>query len=931
MPVLPFHVHSPRRCRRIGTIVILACALISGCSDDATEAANHLKAARGFIAENNARAAIIELKSALQLTPENADARTALGRIYLQAGRGPDAVKELDRATRLGHKDPQLAQDLVRALLLSGEFDKALEMARTQGDGSAPWLVLQARGEFAHGRVPESQALFEQALSADQNNIEALRGLAALHMQRREFEPAHERLSAALAVSKEDVATWLLMGELQLATAKAPEAETSYRNALELAKGLPSGHLGMARALLGQRKTQAAREHLAALEQLAPNDPLTHYLKAVESRQNNDLDGTVSALRETLRIIPNHAPSLLLMGQTQFLLRNLAQAGDSLLRYLNQRPNDAAARRLLAAVQGDLGQLDAAQATLQPVLEANPQDAQALSLLGTLKMRTGDKAGGQELLGQAVDQSPKTPAIRTQLAASHLAAGELQKAADELESVIAQAPDYARADVLLVLTRLRAGDHDAAFDAVNRLQAKLPRSAVALNLLGAVHESRGDIDAARESYLKAFEVDPGASPPLLNLARIDLSRGDTASAKRRFEEVLKRHDKDIGALMGLAKLASDAGDSEGSLELLERARAASSRAIRPRLVLGHYYLRTGRNAEALLIADEAAKVSPSAPAVLLLQGRAQLASLKVDQAIGTLTSLVKAAPESDAAHFQLGLAQRAAGQLDAARESLQKALQLSPQHHTARAMLGRIELAARKFERVREIISELENALPQAAAAPLLEGDMLMAQQQPAEAAKAYQLAHQRAGSNTTLLRAVRATASAGDVSGALSQMRGWLDANATDHSVRNVYAAMLQQSGDLDTAAIEYAKLIEVQPSNVVALNNLAWIHYQKGNDRALDYARQAHDLVPNRPEIADTYGWLLVESGRVEEGLKLLREAATAVPEHGEIAVHYAAALIRAGDSVQAKQVLERILALGKPFSSRGDAEEMLNKLKN
>src|SRR3546814_7859923 len=58
--------------------------------------------------------------------------------------------------------------------------------------------------------------------------------------------------------------------------------------------------------------------------------------------------------------------------------------------------------------------------------------------------------------------------------------------------------------------------------------------------------------------------------------------------------------------------------------------------------------------------------------------------------------------------------------------------------------------------------------------------------------------------------------------------------------------------------------------------LNNLAWLKNELGEPNALDYARRAHDLAPDSPEIADTLGWMLVQSkDTAEEGLALLREA--------------------------------------------------------
>ena len=50
--------------------------------------------------------------------------------------------------------------------------------------------------------------------------------------------------------------------------------------------------------------------------------------------------------------------------------------------------------------------------------------------------------------------------------------------------------------------------------------------------------------------------------------------------------------------------------------------------------------------------------------------------------------------------------------------------------------------------------------------------------------------------------------------------------------------------------------------PQDVVALNNLAWLYHQRGDARALDWRVQAVKLAPQSSAVADTLGWILVES---------------------------------------------------------------------
>ena len=95
---------------------------------------------------------------------------------------------------------------------------------------------------------------------------------------------------------------------------------------------------------------------------------------------------------------------------------------------------------------------------------------------------------------------------------------------------------------------------------------------------------------------------------------------------------------------------------------------------------------------------------------------------------------------------------------------------------------------------------------------------------------------------------------------------------------------------------------------NNGAVLNNLAWLYFQEKNEkkRALGLAKKAYQLVPDNVAILDTYGWLLLETGSLEQGLRLLHKAAKA-SKHNSIHYHLAVALARTGDKDAAVEELK------------------------
>jgi Tfp pilus assembly protein PilF len=156
----------------------------------------------------------------------------------------------------------------------------------------------------------------------------------------------------------------------------------------------------------------------------------------------------------------------------------------------------------------------------------------------------------------------------------------------------------------------------------------------------------------------------------------------------------------------------------------------------------------------------------------------------------------------------------------------------------------------------------------------------------------------------------------AGEQDAAYEALRQWLDAHPQDTRLRTMLAMALQSAGQQQSAIDEYLHVLEHDADNVTVLNNLAWLYQETGNPEGVKYAERAHDLVPGRPDVSDTLGWLLVQNGDINRGLVLLQEAAVKAPHIPDIRYHMIVALDKAGRRDEARKELDRLLKTGKTF---------------
>ena len=115
---------------------------LSACSK--TQSSEKLIAdAKQYQQKGDNKAAVIQLKNALQKDPDNKEARYLLGAIYNQAGDPVSAEKELRKAVSLGVSAATALPDLAKALLVQGQFQKTLD--ETAADPRANTMTIPKR------------------------------------------------------------------------------------------------------------------------------------------------------------------------------------------------------------------------------------------------------------------------------------------------------------------------------------------------------------------------------------------------------------------------------------------------------------------------------------------------------------------------------------------------------------------------------------------------------------------------------------------------------------------------------------------------------------------------------------------------------------------------------------------------------------------
>ena len=913
--------------------LIVALCLLWPLVPMAADSDGYLSDAQAYFNKGEVSAAVIQLKNALLLDPDDKEARLLLGEAYLKQKNGLSAEKELRRAQELGTAREAVLVPLGRALLMTGQNDKLLQAITPEtGDSVAlkvDILMLQGQAYLATGKLAMAEEKFSRALESKPTAADALLGKARIAYQNQDTAGATELVDQALSSEPDNADAWTLKGELLRNAGQQQEAVLAFKRALDIDPGSVSARLGRATVLLALGEPDQSNTDIDWLLEKYPNLYLAHYLRALLQYQQQQLESAMGSVQLTLKLSPGHLPSHLLAGTIAYQQGQLNQAEQHLRTYCSRAPGNRQATKLLAATMLRLKQPGKAIEVMEPGATSAADDAQYLSLLGSAYLSHGDTAKGLEYLEKAAAIAPDVAGIRTQLAIGQLAQGDVEQGISELQSAVDLGQGLVQADVLLVMVYLQRKDFDQALTATNTLAEKMPDSPVPLNLKGAALLGKEDHAAAKWAFESALKLQPGFLPAHFNLAQLDLMNGNAVAAEARYRKVLTYDEGNLKALLALAALAEREGQVEKTAQWLKQARELHPEAIQPALLLVQHYLQQKETTRALELAESVAVAHPREPMVLRMLAQTQLQTGNEKDALVTLRKLVEVEPRSPEAHYLLGVVQFNQKETGAARINLQQALELQADYPAAQLMLGRLYLADRDDADALGIAADLLKAHPDAAYGDELTGDVSAARKEYQQAADAYALAYGKASSALLAKKLYQSHMQLEETEAAHEALRQWLADHPEDVPTRSLLAQAQLNANQLAEAIEEYRKLLEYDPDNVAVLNNLAWLYQEENNPEGVKYAERAYSLAPNRPEVLDTFGWLLVLNGETNRGLVLLQEAATKAPHIPDIRYHMAAALEKAGRKDEALNELDRLLKSNKTFPERGKAEELRDKL--
>jgi len=324
--------------------------------------------------------------------PDSARARSGMGLALDQAGRTPEAIRQLERALRLSPGDVEIRDNLGVTLEHAGRIAEAIQHYETA-------LRLKPQFPEAHsnlgnallrlGKIPEAIQQYEEALRLRPDFAEAEYNLGGALDQAGRTAEAIRRFEIAVRLKPDYAAAYNNLGNLLHRAKRTPEAIEHYEEALRIEPDFATAHhnLGVAFEETG-RIPEAIKQYEAALRNQPDLAEAQNNLGVLLCRSGQVAAG-LAHLNEAVRLRPDYARAYFNLGVA------LGQAGrtpEAIQQYseaLRLQPDLVEAHNNLGMALGQSGRLPEAIAELNEALRLRPDYVEAHNNLGNALLQSG--------------------------------------------------------------------------------------------------------------------------------------------------------------------------------------------------------------------------------------------------------------------------------------------------------------------------------------------------------------------------------------------------------------------------------------------------------------------------------------------------------------------------------------------------------------
>ncbi len=851
--------------------VALACTiLITACSDNkedlAAQSQQHLKQARAYTEQGQLRPAMIEARNAIQKNPNDAAAQIMLAKIFLKLNQGKQALAQLDHIPEDQRNDANYIITKANALIGRGKYQSALStLSSPIVENELEAKLLTAQSLSALGKADQAIDLYS---SLPENNLEVRLGLAKAYAQKNDFHKTFELLEKLNADSPNNPKVLVFEAALAMRDGDLQKTENLLTSALS---SLPNTDImtplkgsimrGLSDVLIKEGRSSEALVYTKLLAEAYPGADLAEakYKEAVELAQKGQLDEAKSQLLELMEDFPQFEQGAQMIGIISYLQGDYESANTYFNGNIDPETSNQLTTYIAARTSLKLNQPEKVLKLLGDSIADNT-NPDTLALYGLAALAAGKNQEGEKTILRALDERPENSRLRLALADYYSRNNEQDKALKQAKAAFQDAAGKNDPLVQAQLAKqlLTMGKQKEANELVEEIVRNSPKNYTAYLVAADTKFQQNDVSAAEHYYKKALELEPNNSSALAGYGFASLRQEKWTQAQESFKKLAIATPNNILGYRGLLQTYYATKQKDAGVEAINELKNQNDSAM-PFLALAEHFTR---NKQFNLAKNEIQSAKEKFPD-----------NRQLDQAEGMV------------AYYQATVA-LANDDLEEVKTIVLAGLKSDPNNQRLLIMLIEAETKLGNYTNATNLAKQLENENAQVYELALGEIDSAQDKNNTALAhyIKSWEIhplditGQKIYASHIAKQRKTEADSFAAD----------WLEKLPNSPIALSVNADLALQNENYAEAISLLEKVLDIAPNSPITLNNLAWAYFKTDNTKAVETGQKAYELAQNNAAVVDTYGWILVNNKKVNQGIELLEKAAKLSPDTQEIQQH-------------------------------------------
>lgn len=874
-----------KRIKRITVLSILSMSLVLvSCGDDKKidqeGAARHVNSAVTYQSQGQFHAAILEAKNAITKNPENPAGYIILAKIYNQVGSFESSQKLLESVHQ---KMPSVGLELAESYINNNKFRSAINALNTYtpDEAASPGSAIRKQAILAQSYIRlGDKSTFESTIAALKKMPDAQSEVLLLEAEYLMSQGLKENTVAKLdqlaAQPKLTAKTYLLLGNFALQNNQLAKAEDFYTKAISL---LPNTDVmtvdrrvaltQLTETLILQGRTSEAYRYQKILADANPEGKVAQqkFTDAMELYRQGKFLEAEKLLEEIREQFPQDKNSAMLLGLVQFQRGQDEQAIELFDKYIDTETASSTLIQTAAVAKFRAKKMDEALDMLKKAVAAQPNNADILATYGLALLDlepTSDE--GQKALEKSLAINPEKHRLRLALAKRHYAMKNAEQGLAQLRTAHRAVPlDFVVHEAYLKAL-MQAGMNDEVKKEIASFQKEFPTNPRGAFIEGWHKLVIKDYVGAQASFEKALSAKDNSEKVLAytGLAELHQLQNQPQKAINVWQTLLAEDPTQIPVYAKWYQLSRELKRTQESLIFLTQLESKSEK-WQPSAVLAQVHQDQKQMPEAIKYIERALQRSANNPQVK------QLAANIYQSYGGFLQSQNKGAE---------------------AKTYFLKALHFYPENSMYLGGIIQLELAQKNIPEAQKLLDQFTQTQENENERVFFQGMVRFAEDKNEEGLELYRKSWAIEPNEIVaeaLFQYYQKTAQKDQVE---SFLNDWSKKIPNSYRAAFMQAVNAQNNNKADEALKWYEKTVAVAPNSPIALNNLAWMYYERKDSRALELAKRATQLAPSSPEILDTYGWILVELGQVKEGIAVLERAMSIMPDNKDIKAHLEAA---------------------------------------